>query len=280
MWPYVLVALVVAGVWPWVQGRRRPAVGTQRDTGAAPPGPITPSGGPVGPPQPPVQAPQSPIQPQGSASSGQRPADQGSVDWTNFVPPVSVSDCEKELVKQWGANWKDYLISEGKKFCWRSKKGLRGYITSVEGLCNPKSDPKLRGLGLFSVSDIKKYMEKVDRSEFFFEALYEAENILSEAALLLAMMDTGAVANPSALEGQLAGLLQRLRPYVGPGLGAYLAKWPHGVYTPYYRQIADRLGIAIEDMSGEEGRRVWIEWLKAKRDAEYPSAPCVGGGRV
>jgi hypothetical protein len=188
-----------------------------------------------------------------------------------------VSECEAQLVKLWGPNWKDYLISEGKKFCWRSKNGLRGYITLVEGLCNPKSDPKLRGLGVAGVTDIQKYMEKVDRSEFFFEALYEAENILSEAALLLAMMDTGAVANPSALEGQLAGLLQRLRPYVGPGLGAYLAKWPHGVYDPYYRQIANRLGIAIEDMSGEEGRRVWIEWLKAKRDAEYPSAPCVGG---
>jgi hypothetical protein len=181
------------------------------------------------------------------------------------------------LVKLWGPNWKDYLMSEGKKFCWRSKNGLRGYITLVEGLCNPKSDPKLRGLGVVGMTDIQKYMEKVDRSEFFFEALYEAENILSEAALLLAMMDTAAVSDPSALEGQLAGLLQRLRPYVGPGLGAYLAKWSRGVYDPYYRQIANRLGIAIEDMSGEEGHRVWIEWLKAKRDAEYPSAPCVGG---
>jgi len=276
MWPYVLVALVAAGGWVWAKGRRRPAVGIQTVTGAAPSGTITPSGGPAGPLQPLVQVPQSPIQPQGSASSGQRPADQGSLDRTNPTP-LSVSDCEKELVKLWGANWKDYLISEGRKFCWRSKKGLRAYITLVEGLCNPNSDPKLRGLGVVGVSDIQKYMEKVDRSEFFFEALYEAQNILSEAALLLAMMDTGAVANPSALEGQLAGLLQRLRPYVGPGLGAYVAKWPHGVYTPYYRQIADRLGIAIEDMSGEEGRRVWIEWLKAKRDAEYPSAPCVGG---
>jgi hypothetical protein len=273
MWPYVLVALVVAGGWVWAQGRRRPAVGTQRVTGAAPSGPMTPSGGLVGSLQPPVQVPQSPIQPQGSASSGQRPADQGSVDVTN-PPRLSVDDCEMQLVKLWGANWKEYLISEGKKFCWRSKNGLRGYMTLVEGLCNPKSDPSLRGLGVVGVTDIQKYMEKVDRSEFFFEALYEAENILSEAALLLAMMDTGAVANPSALETQLAPLLQRLRPYVGPGLGAYLAKWPHGVYTPYYRQIADRLGIAIENMSGEEGRRVWIEWLKAKRDAEYPSAPC------
>jgi hypothetical protein len=275
MWPYVLVALILAGGWVWARGNRRSGTSTP-PRGATPPSGVGPSGSQL--PQPPVQPlpPQFPIQPQGSASSGQRPADQGSVDGTNLAP-LSVDDCERELVKLWGANWKDYLISEGKKFCWRSKNGLRGYITLVEGLCNPKSDPKLRGLGLVGEKDVVKYMEKVDRSEFFFEALYEAQNILSEAALLLTMMGNGAVANPSALEGQLAGLLQRLRPYVGPGLGAYLAKWPHGVYTPYYRQIADRLGIAIEDMSGEEGRRVWIEWLKAKRDAEYPSAPCVGG---